>query len=469
MPILNDVQSRLNATEMARVASPRTAAEVGEILRGAAERGLAVCPAGTLHAMGGQQFAEGGLSLSSSALTGAGPLDRAAATVWVQAGATWPSLIDWLKREQMGERRPLSIIQKQTGADELTIGGALSANVHGRVLGRKPIADDIAAFRITGADGVRRLCDRNHNPDLFRAAIGGYGLFGFVDSVSLRLQTKTALVRRVREVRTEDAANILNERAAQGATYGDFQYMTDESDADFMRKGILSTYSPADGGAEPTGGEIGLSTEDWSRLYFLAHADKARAYAEYAAHYLRTDGQLHWSDEHQLSPYLPQAGGMLARRMGWSPFRSLMITELYVPRAAFPRFMESARAAALETGANVVYGTVRLIEAERETALPWATRNWACVIFNLLVEHSPSGIERAKTQFRALTDLALDEGGRYYLTYHRWARRDQIERAYPEMRGFLALKDRYDPSGVFDSEWHRALRRTLGDETESRD
>lgn len=468
MPILNDIQSRLNAVEMARVASPKTPAEVADVLRAAAERGVAVCPAGALHAMGGQQFAEGGVSLSSAALTGVGPLDADSRAVWVQSGVRWRSLVDWLGRRQMGERESLSIIQKQTGADELTIGGALSANVHGRVLGRKPIADDIAAFRITGADGVRRLCDREHNPDLFRAAIGGYGLFGFVDSVLLRLQPRTRLVRRVREVRTEDAANILGEQSARGAAYGDFQYMTDEADADFMRKGILSAYFPDGSDSEIPDGQLGLSLDDWTRLYYLAHADKARAYAEYAAHYLRTDGQLYMSDEHQFSPYLPDAGDMLARRLGWSPFRSLMITELYVPRAAFPRFMESARTATLETGANVVYGTVRLIESERETALPWATQNWACVIFNLLVKHSPSGISDAKTQFRALIDLALAEGGRYYLTYHRWARRDQIERAYPEMRGFLALKDRYDPSGVFDSEWHRALRRTLGDGTEDR-
>ena len=463
MPVLNDIQSRLNATRVERVVAPSSPDEVAGVLRDAAGRGVAVCPAGALHAMGGQQFAEGGVSLSSAALTGVGPLDRDASTVWVQAGATWTSLIAWLNREQMGERRPLSIIQKQTGADELTIGGALSANVHGRVLGRKPIVDDIAAFRITGADGVRRFCERERDPDLFRAAIGGYGMFGFADSVLLRLQPKTALVRRVREIRTEDAVAALAQRAALGDAYGDFQYMTDEADCDFMRKGILSTYSPADGDAAPTGDELGLSTEDWSRLYFLAHTDKARAYTEYADHYLRTDGQLCWSDEHQLSPYLPQAGDMLARRLGWSPFRSLMITELYVPRAAFPRFMESARTAILETGANVVYGTVRLIESERETALPWATQDWACVIFNLLVEHSPSGVESAKSQFRALTDIALNEGGRYYLTYHRWARRDQIERAYPETRDFLALKDRYDPRGVFDSEWLRALRETLGD------
>lgn len=462
MPILNDVQSRLNAARVARVVSPSSADEVADVVGEAAARGVAVCPAGSLHSMGGQQFAEGGISLSSSALAGVGALDRDAKTVWVQAGATWPRIVDWLRREQAGERSPLTIIQKQTGADELTIGGALSSNAHGRVLGRKPIVDDVAAFQITGSDGARRLCDRAENADLFRAAIGGYGMFGFVDSVLLRLAPKTALVRRVREVRTEDAVNALIERTARGDSYGDFQYMTDEADDDFMRKGILSTYSPADGATEIPDGQLGLSLEDWTRLYFLAHADKARAYAEYAGHYLRTDGQLYWSDEHQLSPYLPQAGEMLARRMGWTPYRSLMITELYVPRASFPRFMESARAAMLETGANVVYGTVRLIDAERETALPWATQDWACVIFNLLVEHSPPGVERAKTQFRALTDRALDEGGRYYLTYHRWARRDQLERAYPEMRGFLALKDRYDPRGVFDSDWLRAVRAALG-------
>ena len=462
MPILNDVQSRLNATRVARAVAPASADEVAAVIGEAAALGVPVCPAGALHAMGGQQFAEGGISLNSSSLAGIGALDRDAATVWIQAGAKWTEIVEWLRREQAGERRPLTIIQKQTGADALTIGGALSANAHGRVLGRKPIVDDVAAFRITGADGARRLCDRAENADLFRAAIGGYGMFGFVDSVLLRLEPKTALVRRVREVRTEDAVNALIKRTARGDAYGDFQYMTDETDDDFMRKGILSTYSPAAGGVtEIPDGQLGLSLEDWTRLYFLAHADKARAYAEYAAHYLRTDGQLYWSDEHQLSPYLPDAGEMLARRMGWTPYRSLMITELYVPRAAFPRFMESARAAMLETRANVVYGTVRLIEAENETVLRWASQDWACVIFNLLVEHSPTGAERAKTQFRALIDRALDEGGRYYLTYHRWARRDQLERAYPETRRFLALKDRLDPRGVFDSEWLRAIRAQL--------
>jgi FAD/FMN-containing dehydrogenase len=198
------------------------------------------------------------------------------------------------------------------------------------------------------------------------------------------------------------------------------------------------------------------------RLYVLAHTDKARAYAEYADHYLRTDGQLYWSDEHQFSPYLPEAGRLLYQRMGWTTFASLMISELYVPRSRFVEFMTAVRRSVRDTGANVVYGTVRLIETESETHLRWAKDDYACIIFNLLVEHSPYGIAQGEKQFQGLIDCALDEGGSYYLTYHRWARKDQVERAYPEFREFLALKDQYDPSGVFTSEWHRHYRRMFG-------
>ena len=419
---------------------------------------LRLCPAGSLHSMGGQQFLERGISLNSSSLTGVGPLDSEEGTVWVQAGVTWPRLVEWLQRHEGNSDPPLSIIQKQTGADELTLGGALSSNIHGRVLGRRPIVEDIVAFYITLADGTRLKCSREENAELFSLAIGGYGLFGFVDSINLRLTPRRLHTRRVQELSLEEVIPSLEAQTAAGATYGDFQYMTDETSPDFMARGIMSVYLPEPNGTETGKGQLGLSQEEWSRLYVLAHTDKARAYQEYAAHYRQTDGQLYWSDDLQFSPYLPEAGEALYRRLGWTTFASLMITELYVPRERFADFMSAAKAAVLETGANVVYGTVRLIEAEDETLLRWAKDSYACTIFNLLVEHSPEGIKRARTQFRALTDCALEREGSFYLTYHRWARRDQVERAYPQFPRFLELKEKYDQSGVFSSDWYRHHR-----------
>jgi hypothetical protein len=121
--------------------------------------------------------------------------------------------------------------------------------------------------------------------------------------------------------------------------------------------------------------------------------------------------------------------------------------------------MEDARRVLRERKANVIYGTVRLIEQDEETFLAWARKPYACVIFNLHIEHTPEAVTSAADAFRALIDLGIQHGGSYYLTYHRWARRDQIERCYPQMREFLSQKLRHDPGELFQSNWYRHYRR----------
>ncbi len=106
MPTLNDVQSRLNETEIRRVIRPVTPEDVRIAIRNAASNGLAMCAAGALHSMGGQQFAASGVSMSSSQLTRIGPLDSPSTSVWAQSGVTWPSLVRWLHDSRRGSFRP---------------------------------------------------------------------------------------------------------------------------------------------------------------------------------------------------------------------------------------------------------------------------------------------------------------------------------------------------------------------------
>ena len=76
-------------------------------------------------------------------------------------------------------------------------------------------------------------------------------------------------------------------------------------------------------------------------------------------------------------------------------------------------------------------------------------------MFNFHVDHDAAGIEKAKEDFRRFIDRALAFGGSYFLTYHKWARYDQVIKAYPQFPEFLALKKKYDPDGVFQSDWYR--------------
>ncbi len=88
---------------------------------------------------------------------------------------------------------------------------------------------------------------------------------------------------------------------------------------------------------------------------------------------------------------------------------------------------------------------------------------WACIIFNLHVVHTPEGMEHAKQDFLRLIDLAIDHEGSYFLTYHRFASRRQVEACYPQFPEFLRLKRKYDPEERFQSDWYAHHRRMFAD------
>ncbi len=135
-----------------------------------------------------------------------------------------------------------------------------------------------------------------------------------------------------------------------------------------------------------------------------------------------------------------------------------MITELYVPREELDAFLREAAQDLRDRGVTVIYGTVRLIEKDDESFLAWARESYACVIFNLLVEHTAGGKDKAANAFRALIDLAAARRGSYYLTYHRHASAAQLERCYPQFGQFLKLKRAHDPDELFQSDWYRHYR-----------
>ncbi|MGH8630399.1 MAG: FAD-binding oxidoreductase [Burkholderiales bacterium] len=135
-PCLNDVHGKINATQVSAVAAVRTIADVVAAVRRASRRDRAISIAGARHAMGGQQFGEGTLNLDMRGLNRMLEFDAERGTVTVQAGIDWPKLMRDYLLAQNGRSRQWGIRQKQTGADHLTIGGAISANIHGRGLQR---------------------------------------------------------------------------------------------------------------------------------------------------------------------------------------------------------------------------------------------------------------------------------------------------------------------------------------------
>ena len=460
---VNDIHSELNETVVEDVIALDSLDSIQNAVRGAADSGTPVAIAGGRHAMGGQQFCAGGLLLDTRGLDQVLDFDRERGVIEVEAGLQWPGLIEWLREEQQAGEPQWGIAQKQTGADRLSLGGAIAANVHGRGLTLKPIVADIESFLLVDAEGAAITCSREQNPELFRLVVGGYGLLGCVYSAKVRLVRRQVLERVVEIGSLDELMSLFDQRIADGFLYGDFQFAIDPASDDFLRRGVFSCYRPVEGADAPSAGQRALSTDDWQNLIYLAHTDKARAWEVYSTHYLATSGQLYYSDAHQFADYSDGYHGPLDARLGAADPATEMITEIYVPRERLADFMAAVADDFREDATNVVYGTIRLVERDDETFLAWATDRWACIIFNICTTHTPAGIERSAEAFRRLIDRGIERGGKYYLTYHRWATREQVEACYPQFAEFLRLKREFDPDELFQSEWYRHYRAMFAD------
>jgi FAD/FMN-containing dehydrogenase len=455
---VNDTHSALNRTPVARVLEPRSVDEVAQAVSAATARGLPLAICGARHAMGGQQFLANGALLDTRRLNQVRWFDRNEALIEIGAGATWPDVIRGYLALQRGPAPAYGIRQKQTGADRLTLGGAVSANIHGRTLAAQPFVADIEGLEVVTATGELTRCSREHNPELFRHVVGGYGLFGVVTAVTLRLVPRVKVQRCVARLEIEELMDAFDARISAGHLYGDFQFATSPHSADFLRSGVLSSYRPVEAARRIPDDQRRLSQGDWNEQLRLAHTDKRAAFQGFTEFYLSTHGQVYWSDTHQLNLYLEEYHGALDHRLGAAVRGSEMITELFVPRDRLVAFMNDVRRDFRMNAVDFIYGTIRLIEAEQDTALPWARRDWACVVFNLHIDHRPEDVARAAQHFRRLIDHALRHGGSFFLTYHRFASAAQLLDAHPGIRNFLAAKQVVDPAGVFQSDWYRAMR-----------
>jgi FAD/FMN-containing dehydrogenase len=455
----NDVHSRLNPTQHRRIARPQNAEQIADIMRTAQTQRERVAVAGAQHAMGGQQFLSDGWLIDTSALSGILDFDSAHGRVRVAAGTHWPALQTFLAAQRNARGQGWAIRQKQTGADDFSLGGALASNIHGRGLDLPPFVDDIEAFTLVQPNGEIVHVDRIREPELFGLAVGGYGLFGVVSDITLRLAPRHMLERRVQLLRRTELMAAFDQARTEGAAYGDFQFAIDAKSDDFLDLGVFACYHPLPDDTPATAAPLQLHADDWCELLLLAHTDKREAFRRYSRFYLASDGQRYGSDDHQFGVYLDGYHREIDRVLGHTG--SEMITELYVPREHLDAFLGLVADDCRRHAVDVIYGTVRLIREDRDTVLAWARRDWACIVFNLHVRHDAEGRGRLRTDARRLIDRALGFGGSFYLTYHREARADQLHAAYPRLHEFMAAKHRLDSHGTLDSDWYRALRATL--------
>ena len=191
-------------------------------------------------------------------------------------------------------------------------------------------------------------------------------------------------------------------------------------------------------------------------LLALAHDDRGKAFELYAAFEFAQNGDVEWSDLHQLSTYPAGYHVQIDRSLHARSRGADLISEMYVPREKLVTYIEEARKVLMQSGAFLVYGTVRFIEQDRDTFLAWAKQRYACVIFTIHTSGQRADVDKYAGALPALGAIcAIAVEGSFYLTYQQFAMRRELDGAYPQFAAFLQSKRESDPDELFQSDWYR--------------
>ena len=129
--------------------------------------------------------------------------------------------------------------------DDFSVGGSISVNCHGWQFNHAPIASTVDAFRLMQANGTIVKCSRTENSDLFSLALGGYGLFGVILDVDLRVVPNERY--RIERVKSSaaDYAKTFQQKAAAASDASDIVMVygrLNVTRADFLQDGIVNLF-----------------------------------------------------------------------------------------------------------------------------------------------------------------------------------------------------------------------------------
>jgi decaprenylphospho-beta-D-ribofuranose 2-oxidase len=315
----------------------------------------------------------------------------------------------------------------------------------------------VESFRLLLADGRIVTVSRVENPELFSLVIGGYGMYGVILDVTLRV-TRDELYEQhavSMDYRAFPAYFAQHIKADSDVVLMLARPSIDPSPGAFLRELVVVTWRRAPPGQT---GSFALTEEAnvWrDKLFFglSRRFDWAKS--------------LRWKLQKRVELGSGEARIMSRNNSMRPPLAPLelldyrsrsntdIIQEYYVPTENFVPFMDRFRDILVAGKMNVLSSTVRYVSPNPTPALAYAPKHEAFAIIQMSnVGLDSAGQAHAAAVTRQLVDAALQQGGTSYLTYQLYPTSEQLNRAYPRAREAFERKRFYDPGEIFSNQFY---------------
>ncbi len=449
-PLVRADVARLEPARVVQVDEARDVEQLRAVLRDAQARRLKVSISGSRHSQGGHTYRPGGVVLNMRTFNRIRDIDTAGPRITVESGATW----DEVQRAIAPRGLAIKVMQS---SNIFTVGGTLSANAHGRDVDVMQVVDVVERFGLLLADGRVVEVSRTENPELFSLAIGGYGMYGVILDVTLRVTRDEVYEQRSESV---DYRKFPAWFARRVKGDSDVVLMLARPSIDphpdrFLKEVVAVTWTRVRDGRTAA---VELTEEEHVlRDRFFFGLSRRFNWAK----------SLRW----RLQKRVELGAGATrvvtrnnSMRPPLAPLEFLdyqssrdtdIIQEYYVPTDRFVPFMDRFRDILLKSRMNVLSSTVRYVKPNRTPTLAYAPDQEVFAIIQMSnVGLSPEAQARAAQVTRELVDAAIEHGGTYYLTYQLYPPPDQLHRAYPNAARAFERKRYYDPGELFSSQFY---------------
>lgn len=459
---INDA-SGLSVTPVYGVVEVREEDDIARALAFARANGLKVSVAAVRHSMGGHAFDDNALVLDLRKFNKIS-VDAAARTMTLQPGACWHDIQNLL--------HPRFAVKAMQSTDIFSVGGSLSVNAHGMDHQAGSVAGSIRSMRVMLADGSVTTCSLSESAELFRHVVGGYGLFGVVLEATLDI-VDNAVYRTSREIiKSDDFPKFFAEMLEPNRMVGLFYGHLSTAPGNFLEDMIVYRYDEVADQPPAHQPDIGEPDGVGLKRVIMNMAKWGGLFQE-----------LKWFTEKTLEPKFENC--TVARTAAMAEGEACLVTrnnpmhdsvpylfndlrdetdilhEYFIPRAAYNPFIAEAREILRKQSLPVLNASVRIVHKE-DIALNYAPEPAYSLVLYINQPTDADGNARMRELTRALIDLTIRHGGRFFLPYQLHYTGKQLLASYPELPDFLAKKRQYDPTELFSSTFYRALKALSG-------
>lgn len=434
----------LYPVEVARISVPRSAAEVAAALVSWPGRAAV---GGGRYSMGGQVAVKAGLHIDMRQMNRLVWLRAGERTVRVEAGMRWRDLQDHL--DPVG----LAVKTMQSYAN-FTVGGSVSVNAHGRYVGHGPLGNTVRSLQLVLADGSILEARPQERPELFRAAIGGYGAVAVITEVELDLADNVRIERAVEAVALEHYVEHFKSKVLENPRA--VLHNTDLLPPRFDEPVSVTWFRAGDDRAltEPArlvarGQSYGMEQNVIWAITELPGGGRLRKSVLHPL--LMKPPAVRWLN-HEASLDLAE---LEPRTRAVSTY---VLQEYFVPERHFLPFAREMAKLLQRHEVEALNVSIRHSPADRISVLPWAREDVFSFVLYYKQRTWSSAREAVGRWTRELVDAVLRHQGRYYLPYQLHATRAQFEAAFPEASELRRVKARVDPTDKLSNE---LLRRYL--------